>query len=523
MFSAFIWRTATVLRDSDQLRSKAERGLRQQETKLTGIIESAMDAIIAVDAEQRIVLFNPAAENAFGYRAAEVLGEPLDQLLPKRYRAAHANHLRNFATNGTTSPRMCEPRSAFGRRASGEEFPIEASISKVQVDEEFYFTVILRDITDRQRGETELRLATVEAERANNAKSRFLAAASHDLRQPLAALRLYTDVLRGKVAPAQQALVTSMDDCISSLNGLLTDLLDLSKLEASVVKPKISDFSVFECLAHLESIFTPKAQAKGLRLSFVPSSLTGRSDPTLIKRIVGNFIENAIRYTERGGVVVGCRRRRSKVWIEVWDSGMGIPADKTTEIFEEFKQLDNEARNQGSGLGLAIVAKSAALLGLEFSVRSWPGRGSVFAIELPLGHQEAVPELVSHVATFQSLRVALVEDNTLLREAMCAALQGIGHQVIAAANGATLLAELGELPPDIVVSDYRLTHGETGYDAIMAVRKAMGDDLPAIVITGDTDPKVIASMVDRGIAVLHKPFDIEDLQAYLEDLTFKTT
>jgi CheY-like chemotaxis protein len=163
------------------------------------------------------------------------------------------------------------------------------------------------------------------------------------------------------------------------------------------------------------------------------------------------------------------------------------------------------------------------LLGLEFSVRSWPGRGSVFAIELPLGHQEAVPELVSHVATFQSLRVALVEDNTLLREAMCAALQGIGHQVIAAANGATLLAELGELPPDIVVSDYRLTHGETGYDAIMAVRKAMGDDLPAIVITGDTDPKVIASMVDRGIAVLHKPFDIEDLQAYLEDLTFKTT
>lgn len=149
------------------------------------------------------------------------------------------------------------------------------------------------------------------------------------------------------------------------------------------------------------------------------------------------------------------------------------------------------------------------------------GGGSVFAIELPLGRQEAVLQQVPPTATFQSLRVALVEDNTLLREAMCAALQGIGHQVIAAANGATLLAELGELPPDIVVSDYRLAHGETGYDAIMAVRKAMGDDLPAIVITGDTDPKVISSMVDRGIAVLHKPFDIEDLQVYLEDLTVR--
>lgn len=521
MFSALIWRTATVLRNSDQLRSMAERSRRQQEAMLTGVIESAMDAIIVVDAEQRIVLFNPAAETVFGYMAADVLGGALEQLLPKRYRAAHADHLRSFAANGKGGPRMCEQRSAYGRRANGEEFPIEASISKVPVDGELYFTVILRDITDRQRGETKLRVATVEADRANNAKSRFLAAASHDLRQPLAALRLYTDVLRGKVAPAQQPLVTSMDDCIISLSGLLNDLLDLSKLEASAVKPKISDFSVFECLAHLESIFTLKAQAKGLRLSFVPSALTGRSDLTLIKRIVGNFIENAIRYTECGGVVVGCRRRRGKVWIEVWDSGIGIPADKTTEIFEEFKQLDNEARNKGSGLGLAIVAKSAALLGLEFSVRSWPGRGSVFAVELPLGQQEAVSQPVPPTATFKSLRVALVEDNTLLREAMCAALQGIGHQVVAAANGPMLLAGLGEQAPDIVVSDYRLAHGETGYDAIMAVRKAMGNEVPAIVITGDTDPKVIGSMVDRGIAVLHKPFDIEDLQVYLEDLTFK--
>lgn len=374
-------------------------------------------------------------------------------------------------------------------------------------------------ISERKQIEQQLREAKDEAEKANNAKSRFLAAASHDLRQPLAALRLYADVLKRRVGTPEQDMVAGMDDCITNLSGRLTKLLDLNKLEAGVVKPSIADFSVFELLASLESVYSLKAQSKGLRLHCVPTCLTGSSDPILFKLIVSNFIDNALLYTESGGVVVGCRRRQGKIWIEVWDSGIGIAAAETMAIFEEFKQLGDEARNRGSGLGLAIVAKTAALLGLTISVRSWPGRGSVFAIELPVGQQTESPIREPFVAARRSLRIALVEDNPFVLQAMVAALQAFGHQVIAATNGGALQAELGTLPPDIVVSDHRLALGENGFDVITAVRKAQDADLPAIIITGDTDPKLMASMTKRGVVVLHKPLDMETLQVHIEKLT----
>jgi PAS domain S-box-containing protein len=379
------------------------------------------------------------------------------------------------------------------------------------------------DITQHKQAENRLRAATLEAQRANNAKSRFLAAASHDLRQPLTALRLYADAIMDKVLPPHQALMHSMQGCITNLSGLLTDLLDLSKLEAGVVKPKIVDFSVFELLGSLESVYRLNALEKGLQLRFVPPRLIGRSDPVLFKRILGNLIQNAIRYTERGGVIVGCRRRWGKAWIEVWDSGIGISADKTAEIFEEFRQLGDEARNLGSGLGLAIVAKTAALLGLDVSVRSEPGRGSVFALELPLGHAEGVIVPLPYVDNCRSLCIALVEDNPMVRDALVIALQRSGHQVIAAANGSGLMAELGSLAPDIIVSDYRLAQGENGFDVIAAVRACLRTDLPAIIITGDTDPNLIARMSGRGIAILHKPLDMDEFSTLLVHLTTRAT
>jgi len=521
LFSVFIWRTAEALRHTDQRRIVAERERRQQQAQLTGIIDSAMDAIVMVDAAQRVVLFNPAAAQMFGRQAADVLGGPLEVLLPTRFRAAHSGHLRTFGTTGATSRRMGGLGAITGLRASGEEFPIEASISQLDADGQHYFTVILRDITERRAAEEAIGSSKAEAEQANTAKSRFLAAASHDLRQPLAALSLYVNVLRDKVGPADQALLANMKDCVLSLSGLLTDLLDLSKLEAGVVRPNVSDFSVAWALASLESIHTPEAQVKGLQLRCVPSGITARTDPVLFKRMLGNLIDNAIRYTERGGIVVACRRRQGKTWLEVWDTGIGIPADKTAEIFEEFKQLDDGARNRGSGLGLAIVAKTAALLGLEIRVRSRSGRGSMFAIELPLGQQQATPSLLVSDVVHRPLRIALVEDNPMVRQALVSALRGVGHQVIAAATGEELRAELGSLSPDIVVSDYRLARGETGFDVITGVRARMGVDLPAILITGDTDPKLIRSMSNRGIVVVHKPVELETLQAYLEDLTYQ--
>jgi CheY-like chemotaxis protein len=267
-----------------------------------------------------------------------------------------------------------------------------------------------------------------------------------------------------------------------------------------------------------------EAQIKGLRLRCLSSHLTARSDPLLFKRLLNNLIANAIRYTEKGGVLIACRRRQGKTWVEVWDTGIGIPADKTAEIFEEFKQLGDGARSQGSGLGLAIVARTAALLGLEIRVRSRPGRGSMFAVELPLGQSESIlPAATPPAVHTTPLRIALVEDNRMVREALVVSLQRLGHQVVATASLAALLAALDARPPDIVLADYRLTDGDTGYHVIIALRARFGAELPAILITGDTEPKLLRSMSDRGIVVLHKPLDLAALQRSLEDLTSTVT
>ena len=301
-------------------------------------------------------------------------------------------------------------------------------------------------------------------------------------------------------------------------------LLDLSKLEAGVVVPNPSDFLLGDVIAHLGAVHAPEALLKGLRLRCVPTNWAVRTDPVLFRRLLGNFMANAIRYTHHGGVLVGCRRHAGKMWVEVWDTGIGIPADKTCEIFEEFRQLGDEARNRGSGLGLAIVARTAALLGVEIRVHSQPGRGSMFAVEVPPGQRSRIqPEHTFHTGGFRPLRIALVEDNVDVRLALVHALRGAGHEVVWAAAGAELHGKLVGTAPDILLSDYRLEAGETGFDVITLAREEFGPALPALLFTGDTDPALVRSMVDRGIVVLHKPVDLETLQAYLEDLTYEAT
>jgi PAS domain S-box-containing protein len=527
------------LAKSESASRKSEALLQSSEARLKSIFDASPDALLICDDQGTICMGNRQVESLFGYSIDELLGQPVEILLPTSIRSRHPSLRNTFVAAPSVRP-MGPGLGLKGRRKDGSECDVEISLSPIQTDRGLYIASAMRDITERKLLAAELeqhrnRLAELvdirtqelaeakgEAERANNAKSRFLAAASHDLRQPLAALRLYNNVLMSKVTLPQQDLVACMDDCIVNLSGLLTDLLDLSKLEAGVVKPNITNFSVFELLSTLESVYLLKAQAKGLRLRFAPTRLTGRGDPVLFKRLLGNLIENAIRYTPRGGIVVGCRRRQGRTWIEVWDSGIGIAPDQTASIFEEFKQLGDQARTQGSGLGLAIAAKTATLLGLDINVRSRPGHGSVFAIELPLGQPDALPAPPPRVGLGRQLRIALAEDNPMVRDAMDRALNYHRHQVVAAASGGALLVALGKLPPDIVVSDYRLSDGETGFDVITAVRQAMGNELPAIIITGDTDPKLMASMSGRGIAVLHKPLDMDELLASLEELTTLT-
>jgi signal transduction histidine kinase len=249
------------------------------------------------------------------------------------------------------------------------------------------------DVTERRHEADLLRQANAAALKANRDKSRFLAAASHDLRQPLSALVIYTEVLKRRLGPDQQDVVANMQNCLGGLSALLNDLLDLSKFEAGAVHAKVSDFAIADVLSSIASVNAPVAQAKGLRLRCHAAALTARTDARIFKHILGNLADNAIAHTERGGVLIACRRRQGKTWVEVWGTGVGIPADKIEEIFDEFTQLGDGARTKGSGLGLglAIAARSAALLGVEISVRSRPWRGSVFALELPLAPAPVVP------------------------------------------------------------------------------------------------------------------------------------
>lgn len=378
---------------------------------------------------------------------------------------------------------------------------------------------ISRDITEDKQTSQALQVATLQAERASNAKSRFLAAASHDLRQPLAALALYVSVLKNRVTPDNSDLVARIQECCESLSELLSDLLDVSKLDAGIVTPKLSDFAVNDFLSSMVAVHSAEAALKGVRLHWRRSGAFAHTDQQLLTRIVRNLIANAIRYTNRGGVLIACRRHAGKQWIEVWDTGVGIPADKTDVIFEEFRQLENESVRRGSGLGLAIVARTADLLGLQIRLCSRLGRGSMFAIELPVGRAIVPVEPQSPQAEARHLRIALVEDDKQVLRAFVLALEAAGHEVISATSAKGLLEPLGQRSPDIVISDYRLGAGETGFNVIEALRGAFGAELPAIIITGDTDPALIRSMADRGIAVYFKPVQIELLQTFIRQAT----
>ncbi|HSG23146.1 MAG TPA: PAS domain-containing protein [Azonexus sp.] len=514
--------TAGFSRDVTEIREITER-LRESEAFNIAILNSLTAQVVVLDENGLIVAANKAweafvaenyglglAERELGLHYCSTCGAAVGQ--PCRMPACGVWHAIDEVLLGRSSSTTLDYRCHLPGHSRWFRMSVHA-LPKPRRG----VVVAHEDITELKRAVDEQKAAKAEAEQANLAKSRFLAAASHDLRQPLFALSLYVGMLKSKLSAADATLANNLSSCVSSLNELLTDLLDISKLDAGVVTPEVRDFPVAEVLDSLISIHAPEALLKGLHLRCFSSQLTVNTDPVLFKRIVGNLIANAIRYTESGGVLVGCRRHQGRMWVEVRDTGIGIPEDKIGEIFEEFRQLGTGERNRGSGLGLAIVAKAAALLGLKIRVTSRLGKGSMFAVELPLGRAsrtEARQESKS-----RQLRIALVDDNEAVLTALRCALEEIGHQVVAAATVAELLDRLGGVAPDVVVSDYRLGGGQTGFDVIAAARDAFGEKLPALLITGDTDPKLMRSMADRGVIVQHKPLEIEALQACINEMT----
>ena len=376
--------------------------------------------------------------------------------------------------------------------------------------------------------EQKIQERTRQLELAGQAKSRFFAAASHDLRQPMHALGLFIAQLRNHVrAPATREIVGQAEASVAAMRNLLDGLLDISKLDAGVLTPHFEDFPINPLLQRMESSFGSAAREKGLTLRAVPSRLVVRSDPMLLERIVLNLVSNAIRYTARGGIVVGCRRRGGRARIEVWDSGMGIPADKQQDIFQEFFQLANPEhdRGKGLGLGLAIVERSARLLDHRIALRSTPGEGSMFAIELPLGDAQAGGVSTGPVArrpgaSLNDKFVVVVDDEALVREGMQGLLASWGCRVLSVASGDEALAALaGEgRTPDAIICDYRLRGEENGIAVIQRLQSTCAADVPAVLISGDTAPERLREAKASGYRLLHKPVQPAKLRAVLSHL-----
>lgn len=376
------------------------------------------------------------------------------------------------------------------------------------------------DITERKQAENNLRTARQEAdaaktdaESANDAKSRFLAAASHDLRQPLAALSLYVEMLNNPAAADKHQLASRIRACVVNLNELLDDVLDVSKLDAGVVVPVWSSFSLKALSRDLMRTHGPMAATKGLSIHWEPSDFIVQADRILLQRMLGNLIHNAVKFTEQGGVLIAYRRLAGRHWIEVSDTGTGIAQDRLPTIFGNFGQSGNSVRNRGSGLGLAIVAKTAAVMGLQLRVESRMGRGSMFAIELLEGSARPRVEPASVASDVHPLTLGVVDDNPQVLDALELALKAAGHAVFCGSSGKEMLERLDGRIPDAIVSDYRLSETESGFDVIAAARAAFGSGLPGIIITGDTDPALLRTMRQRGIEILYKPVDMDALNA----------
>ncbi|MGE5471898.1 MAG: PAS domain S-box protein [Bacteroidota bacterium] len=505
----------TAIRDITE-RRQAEMALKTSEAEFRAFFDNAVVGAAETTLDGRYLRVNAQFCQMLGYSADELLQLHTSDLIHPDD-AAEVGTALDEDLSGDRLSYHAEKRYV---RKDGQVIWVEVSVALVRdaAGQPVGTAGIVRDISARKIAEASLRKAVAAAEKANEGKSRFLAAASHDLRQPLAALSIYVDAIKNHVTQPGLPMLANMKTCIAGLSELLTNLLDLSKLEAQVVQPKISDFDLADLLAKLLSAHHPEALNKGLDLRVRPSDWTVRTDPVLLQRILGNFIANAIRYTGRGGVLVAARRRQGKTWLEVWDTGIGIAAGSLSEIFEEFRQLGDGARHKGSGLGLTIAARTAELLGLEILVRSRPGRGSLFAVEVPLSQRRAPSgDARPGTSRYQTHRIALVEDNRNVRDALVLGLQALGHQVIAAASGSALIDRLAGFSPEIVISDYRLANGEIGYDVIDQTRDYLAAAIPALLITGDTAPSLVREMAQRGITVLHKPVDLETLQAYVED------
>lgn len=560
--------TVGIYTDITEIKLNEERRREQELAAKSILLQSTLDnlaqGVSVFDKELRLVAWNdrfiellelpdclvrPGAslDDYLRYRSARGdLGEDIETAVGVRLRETHGREQarrEQMLPNGTVLEVRCDPMPGGGfvmtytditerQLAAAQLREVNESLERRVGERTAALTAVndklRQEIYERAKVEEALRLAKAEADRANMSKTRFLAAASHDLLQPLNAARLFVTALAERpLGDKEQEFVTHIDCALGSVEALLGTLLDISKLDAGAVVADKTDFMIEDLLHKLGEEYAPIAKEAGLELIVVPCSAAVRTDAGLLSRVLRNFLSNAIHYTPSGRVLIGCRRRGRTVRIETWDTGTGIPEQCIGEIFEEFHQLNRRARQHGKsfGLGLAIVDRIARMLGHPIGVRSQLDKGSVFFIEVPIGvlphslpPRQPAPPMPQHMLA--DAVAVVIDDQDSILEGMRELLQGWGCSVLAAIDGRTAVLELarGEYTPDIVIADYHLDGGSTGVAAVELVRNYCGKPIPGLIITADRSPEIAQTVRRHGCHLLRKPLKPAKLRALVSHL-----
>ncbi len=510
---------------------RRERELEEKSVLLQATLDNLSKGVSVFDAERRLVACNPAFLAFLGRehepRDPAILSDAcmaqLDAMglgfVHQGGDAGTSGQIQEYRTpDGRTIEIRCSVMQGGFRVATFMDVTERLRIAEAlqEANESLERRVEART-AELIRANAEILAAKAEAEMMNLSKTKFFAAANHDLLQPLAAARVFASALsERRLSPPNRELVRHALSALDSVDDMITALLDIAKLDAGVMPPAPCSFSVREVMARVGEEYRLIAARQKLRLRIFAGDAVVQSDPRLLARILRNLVSNALRYTSRGGVLIGHRRVPEGLLVGVWDTGIGIPPDQQEEIFEEFRRLPQagDLSYRGAGLGLSIVRRVSRMLGHRMVVRSIPGRGSLFGIVVPLSSAPAVgtqrPRVPGdHAGGGQSLRgrcVQLIDDEPHVLQGLSVLLKGWGMHALGAANAAQALeAEAGNpVQPDLIIADYRLEGSGTGVEAIAVLRRRWGD-LPAIIVTADHAPDVQQEVSAAGLHLLHKP------------------
>lgn len=506
---------------NSQLQEALERQ-RSTANDLQNILHSTDVATLFLDLDLNIRYFTPATRALFHVIPGDI-GRPLTDLASLAVDPALPADARQVLVS--LKPVECEIQTRNASWYIRRILPYRAENDAVEG-----VVITFTNISDRKGIARALEQAKAQAESANVAKSRFLAAASHDLRQPLQSLALLHDLLvRAVENERARQLVGRLGQTLFTINSMMNALLDINQIEAGVVIPRLVDFPVQEVLSRMREEFAHNALVQQLELRVVNSSRVIRSDPSLLEQMMRNLMSNALKYTRSGKVLLGCRMHGGALSIEIWDTGIGMPEGQLKAIFKEYHQIDNPARerSRGLGLGLAIVQRLADLLGHTIDVRSRLDHGSVFAVEVALNADKAVsPAPATAVVCTRPVRpakVLVVEDDPTICDLLMLHLSGEGHQVDTAVDGASALARVAQgFRPDLLLTDFNLPNAMDGLALASKLRERLDAALPVIILTGDISSQTLRSIADAGAVQLNKPVAARELGAAMRRLLGET-